>query len=35
MAYLFPYEDVFVGIISLIIAGLLLLRWYVGRDRQK
>jgi hypothetical protein len=35
MPYLFPYEDVFVGIISLVIAGVLLFRWYVVQDRKK
>ncbi len=35
MSYLFPYEDVFVGIISLMIVGLLLLRWYVTQNRKK
>ena len=35
MFYLFHYEDVFVGIISLMIVGLLLLRWYVTQNRKK
>jgi hypothetical protein len=35
MPYLFPYEDVFVVIIGLVIAGLLLFRWYVVQDRKK
>jgi len=35
MPYLFPYEDVFVVIISLAIAGVLLVRWYVAQDRKK
>jgi hypothetical protein len=35
MPYLFPYEDVFVVIIILVIAGVLLFRWYVVQDRKK
>jgi hypothetical protein len=35
MPYLFLYEDVFVVIISLFIAGALLVRWYVVQDRKK
>jgi len=35
MPYLFPYEDVFVVIISLVIAGVLLFRWYAVQDRKK
>jgi len=35
MPYLFPYEDVFVVIVSLVIVGVLLLRWYVVQDRKK
>jgi hypothetical protein len=35
MPYFFPDEDMFVVLVSLIIAGLLLLRWYVTHDRKK
>lgn len=35
MPYLLPYEDEFVVIISLVIAGVLLFRWYVVQDRKK
>ncbi len=35
MPYLFPDEDVFVVLVSLVIAGLLLFRWYVTQDRKK
>lgn len=35
MPYLFPDEDVFVVLVSVLIAGLLLLRWYVTQDRKK
>jgi hypothetical protein len=35
MLYLFPYENVFVAIISLVIAGALLFRWYLVRGRKK
>jgi hypothetical protein len=35
MPYLFLYENVFVVLVSLVIAGLLLVRWYVVQDRKK
>lgn len=35
MPYLFPYENVFVTTISLVIAGVLLFRWYLVRGRNK
>ena len=35
MPYLFPHEDVFVVLVSVIIVGLLLFRWYVTQDRKK
>ena len=35
MPYLFPYEHVFVATISLVIAGVLLFRWYVVRGRKE
>lgn len=35
MPYLFPHEDVFVVLVSVIIAGLLFFRWYVVQDRKK
>lgn len=35
MPYLFPLEDVFVVLVSVIIVGLLFFRWYVIQDRKK
>lgn len=35
MPYLFSYENVFVVLVSLVIVGLLLFRWYVVHDRKK
>lgn len=35
MPYLFPLEDLFVVLVSVIIVGLLFLRWYVVQDRKK
>jgi hypothetical protein len=35
MPYLFPNEDTFVIIISLVIGAVLLFRWYVVQDRKK
>jgi hypothetical protein len=35
MPYLFPNEDVFVVLISLIIAGVLFVRWFRVQARRK
>ena len=35
MPYLFPHEDLFVVLVSVIIVGLLLFRWYVIQYRKK
>lgn len=35
MPYLFPLEDLFVVLVSVIIVGLLFFRWYVIQDRKK
>jgi hypothetical protein len=35
MPYVFPYENLFVGLICLVIIGLVFFRWHVGKRQKK